>query len=147
MLLYYTGITRVAKTILAEIVEGMFLNSKQHMEILQEMKIHAKNLSENIQGLNFNELCRSVAYSWELNNRLDSGTTNPEIQKIISAIHDLAAGYKLAGAGGGGFLFILARDPLAALKIRKTLEESPPNERARFVDMQLSYNGFQVSKS
>ena len=147
MLLYYTGITRIAKKILAEIVEGMFLNSKQHLDILQEMKIHTKKMAENIQVLNYNALCRGVAYSWELNNRLDSGTTNPEIQKIISGIQDFTVGYKLAGAGGGGFLFILAKDPFAAIEIKRTLQENPPNNRARFVDMQVSPAGFQVSKS
>ena len=39
-LLYYTGITRTAKNILAEIVQGMFLNSATHLRLLAEMKTH-----------------------------------------------------------------------------------------------------------
>ena len=37
-LLYYTGITRTAKGILAEIVRSMFLNSTEHLSILGGMK-------------------------------------------------------------------------------------------------------------
>ena len=37
-LLYYTGITRTAKSILAEIVRRMFLNSNKQLALLREMK-------------------------------------------------------------------------------------------------------------
>ena len=42
-LLYYTGITRTAKDILSEIVQGMFLNSAPHLHILSSMKTHASD--------------------------------------------------------------------------------------------------------
>ena len=48
-LLYYTGITRTAKGILAEIVRSMFLNSTEHLSILGGMKGHAIDLYEAIQ--------------------------------------------------------------------------------------------------
>ena len=47
-LLYYTGITRTAKDILAEIVRGMFLNSGSHLRLLSEMKVHALDMYEAI---------------------------------------------------------------------------------------------------
>ena len=40
-----------------------------------------------------------------------------------------------------------AKDPNAAVRIRKVLEENRPNNKARFVEMQLFYKGFQVSRS
>ncbi len=40
MLLYYTGITRVARNLLAEIVEGMFLKEHERLSVLKEMKQH-----------------------------------------------------------------------------------------------------------
>ena len=48
-LLYYTGITRTAKGILAEIVRSMFLNSTEHLALLGSMKSHAFDLYEAIQ--------------------------------------------------------------------------------------------------
>ena len=47
-LLYYTGITRTAKGILAEIVSSMFLNSGMHLSLLAEMKAHAMDMNEAI---------------------------------------------------------------------------------------------------
>ncbi|MBF9017758.1 MULTISPECIES: bifunctional fucokinase/fucose-1-phosphate guanylyltransferase [unclassified Oceanispirochaeta] len=147
MLLYYTGITRVAKNLLAEIVEGMFLNERDRMMVLKEMKQHTLDTWEAIQLGDFELFGKKVARSWNLNNRLDADTTNPEIEKIIAMIDDLSIGYKLPGAGGGGYLYIVAKDPEAAQIIKKRLEDNPLNSRARFVQMRISNKGMQVSRS
>ena len=59
-LLYYTGITRVAKNILGEIVRGMFLNSAQHLSILHDMKMHALEMAECIQRGDFERYGRLI---------------------------------------------------------------------------------------
>lgn len=147
MLLYYTGITRVAKSILADIVRGMFLNSSSHLSLLEELKCHAENTSANLSAKDFDGLGRNIQKSWELNQKLDSGTNTPEIQKLIDRIAPWSVGHKLLGAGGGGFLFIMAGDEKAANQIRHELTTNPVNHRARFVDFSISNTGLQVTKS
>lgn len=147
ILLYYTGITRVAKNILADIVRGMFLNSAQHLSILEELKQHAENTYETLMKKDFEQLGSQIRKSWELNQTLDSGTNTPEIQSIIDKIEPYMVGQKLLGAGGGGFMLIFAKDVEAAIKIRKELTENPVNPRARFLDFSVSQTGFQVTKS
>ena len=88
-----------------------------------------------------------ILKTWEQKKTIDSGTNPPEVEKIIDLIKDYALGYKLPGAGGGGYLYIVAKDPEAAVRIRRILTENPPNEKARFVEMTLSDKGFQVSRS
>ena len=146
-LLYYTGITRTAKGILAEIVRQMFLNSGPHLRLLSEMKTHALDLSEAILHGDFQTYGRLVGKSWEQNKALDAGTNPPAVEAIISRIQDYALGYKLPGAGGGGYLYITAKDPEAALHIKRILTNEPLNANARFVDMNLSDKGLQISRS
>ena len=146
-LLYYTGITRTAKGILAEIVRGMFLNSSEHLALLGEMKAHALDLYDAIQRGNFDEMGRLVGKTWKQNKKLDAGTNPPGVEAIIRMVSDYCLGYKLPGAGGGGFLYMVAKSPEAAACIRTILTQNPPNDRARFVDMALSDKGFQVSRS
>ncbi len=146
-ILYYTGITRVAKSILGEIVRGMFLNSNEHLAILHDMKMHAREMSDCIQHGNFSQYGKHILKTWEQKKKIDTGTNPPDVQRIIDLIKDYSLGYKLPGAGGGGFLYMVAKDPDAAARIRKLLHENRFNERARFVEMQLSKNGFQVSRS
>lgn len=146
-LLYYTGITRTAKGILAEIVRSMFLNSTEHLALLGSMKSHAFDLYEAIQRGNFDEMGRLVGKSWKQNQALDSGTNPASVEAIIRQIDDYCLGYKLPGAGGGGYLYMVAKDPESAVKIRAILTQNPPNSCARFVDMTLSDKGLQVSRS
>jgi galactokinase/mevalonate kinase-like predicted kinase len=147
MLLYYTGITRVAKNILADIVRGMFLNSSTHLALLEELKQHAVSTSETLLVKDFNGLGRNIHTSWQLNQKLDAGTNTPEIQKIIDRISPWIIGQKLLGAGGGGFMLIIAKDEEAAAHIRNELITNPINKRARLVDFSVSQSGLQVTKS
>ena len=146
-LLYYTGITRTAKGILAEIVRSMFLNSAPQLRLLVQMKQHALELAEAIQRNQFERYGAMIGKTWTQNKSLDSGTNPPAVEEIIRRIADYTLGYKLPGAGGGGFLYMVAKDPQAAARIREELTRQAPNSRARFVDMSLSGKGFQVSRS
>ena len=146
-LLYYTGVTRTAKHILAEIVRGMFLNSSDHLAILSEMKSHTLDLFDAVQLGNFEEYGRLIRKSWEQNKSLDSGTEPPVIAQLCQQIDDLCLGYKLPGAGGGGYLYMVAKDPHAAARIRDLLTQHPLTPSSRFIDMTLSTHGLQVSRS
>lgn len=147
VLLYYTGITRMAKNILAEIVKGMFLNGNQYLSILEEMNHHALKTYEAFQYGNLDKVAQATGKSWELNQRLDSGTNTPETQAIIDKISDYIISCKLLGAGGGGYMLIFAKDIEAAARVRTILNTNPLNKRARFVDWSISTDGFKVSRS
>ena len=146
-LLYYTGITRVAKDILGEIVRGMFLNSARHLSILHEMKGHAVDMARCIQRGDFDRYGKLVLKTWEQKKAIDSGTNPPEVEGIINLIKDYTLGYKLPGAGGGGYLYMVAKDPDAVARVKMVLNENRPNDKARFVEMGVSNKGFQVSRS
>ena len=146
-LLYYTGITRTAKQILAEIVRRMFLNSHDQLLLLRRMKEHAIEMYEAIQRQDFRQMGLHVRQNWQYNQRIDSGTNPDAVRRLTMLVDDLCLGYKLPGAGGGGFLYMVAKDPEAAARIKQTLAANPQNENARFVDMSLSAHGLQVSRS
>jgi galactokinase/mevalonate kinase-like predicted kinase len=146
-LLYYTGITRTAKSILAEIVRRMFLNHHAELSMLREMKAHTMEMYEAIQRNDFLQMGQLVRKTWQQNQALDSGTNPSEVAALTSLIDDLCLGYKLPGAGGGGYLYMIAKDPEAAARIKQILGEHRQNKNARFVEMSLSTTGLQISRS
>jgi galactokinase/mevalonate kinase-like predicted kinase len=146
-LLYYTGITRRAKDILAEIVRSMFLNKGESLQLLARMKAHASDMYDAIQYGDFRTYGLRVGKTWQQNKALDAGTNPPAIEQIISLIKDYTLGYKLPGAGGGGYLYMVAKDPEAAARIRRTLTDRAPYPNARFVEMRLCKKGLQISRS
>ena len=146
-LLYYTGITRTAKHILAEIVRRMFLNQGDQLRLLRQMRQQAIDMYEAIQRQDFQQMGLLVRKTWQQNQLLDSGTNPNEVRQLTDLIDDLCLGYKLPGAGGGGYLYMVAKDMEAAGRIKRILEENRKNANARFVDMTLSQQGLQTSRS
>ena len=147
ILLYYTGITRMAKDILQEIVRGMFLNRAGQLRLLERIGRQAHIASEAIQRDSWTDLCTAVRGSWELNQALDAGTNPPEVAAILAGVEDYLSAAKLLGAGGGGYLLMLAKDIEAATRIREKLAADPPNALARFVQLDLSESGLQITRS
>ena len=146
-LLYYTGITRTAKKILGEIVRRMFLNHGEELRQLRAMKAHAMDMYEAIQRQDFQEMGMLIRKTWQQNQLIDSGTNPDSVRRITDLVDDLCLGYKLPGAGGGGYLYMVAKDPEAAARIKQIVNAAQPNPNARFVDMALSKKGLQVSRS
>ena len=146
-LLYYTGITRTAKSILAEIVRRMFLNHNAELRLLREMKEHTLEMYEAIQRNDFCQTGRLMRRTWLQNQALDEGTNPPAVAALTQLIDDLCLGYKLPGAGGGGYLYMIAKDPEAAARVKQILNEHRNNKNARFVEMTLSTSGLQISRS
>jgi galactokinase/mevalonate kinase-like predicted kinase len=147
ILLYYTGITRLAKNILAEIVRGLFLNSPSHLGIIADIGANADCASTAIQKCDYDLLLAAIRNSWTLNQRLDAGTNPPEVQQILDGIRDYLGAVKLLGAGGGGYLLLFGKDEAAAGRIKHHLTSHPPNARARFVAFSLSETGLQLTRS
>jgi galactokinase/mevalonate kinase-like predicted kinase len=125
----------------------MFLNHGGEIRQLRAMKAHAQDMFEAIQRQNFQLMGQLIRKTWQQNQLIDSGTNPDSVRHITDLIDDLCLGYKLPGAGGGGYLYMVAKDPEAAARIKQTLNSQPPNANARFVEMTLSKKGLQVSRS
>ncbi len=146
-LLYYTGITRVAKDVLGDIVRNMFLNKGDVISCADEIKELGHKMSEAVQFCDYEMVAGLIKDSWKLNKKLDSGVSTDEIESILKRIDDYSLGYKLAGAGGGGYMLICAKDLEASARIQKELKDNPLNERARFVGLSINEKGFEVTRS
>lgn len=142
--LCYTGLTRTAKGILAEIVKRMFLNDGSTLRLLEAMKRHSMDMAEAIQRRDFKRYGALVGETWRQNKKIDSGTCPEGVAAIIRQVEDLTLGLKLPGAGGGGYLYMVAKDPEAAAIIRSRLSTFG---RCRLADMSVSATGLQISRS
>jgi galactokinase/mevalonate kinase-like predicted kinase len=147
MLLYYTGITRTAKNILSEIVKGMFLNNSEHLTILKRLEQNALSTFDGIQCGDIKRLINGINQYWILKQAIDAGSNPPALKAIIDKFKDLSSAYLAPGAGGGGYLFIIAKDTESAGIIKERLTDNPPNDRARFVDLAISNDGLQITRS
>lgn len=144
-LLYYTGVTRLAKNILHQVV-GRYLNrDRATMGTLGRIRKVAEHVSEALIRKDIAEFGRLVDIAWELNKQLDPNSTNDEIEELFERVRPFIYGAKLLGAGGGGFMLMICRSAKDAASVREMLENSPSNGRARFFDFDVSNVGLTVT--
>jgi len=125
-LLYYTGMRRVAKNLLAQVVGRYLAREAPVLQVLHRIKVLAVEMAEAAEGGDWNSLGRMMTEHWESNQVLDPHTTNTRVNAIIEVCQPYMSGAKLAGAGGGGFLMVMARDSGAAVELRKRLRDAAP---------------------
>jgi len=144
-LLYYTGITRLAKNILAQVV-GRYLDRDRHTVSTLKM-IHqvAKQTAEALSRKDLKAYGEWVAKAWQLNKQLDPNSTNPEVEEVFQRIQPHVHGAKLLGAGGGGFLFMVCKSVQDAHALKAELDMHPTNERARFFRYNINTHGLTVT--
>jgi len=144
-LLYYTGVTRLAKNILQNVVGRYLDRDRQAMSALGRLAGLASRMAEAMGRKEIQQFGTLIDSAWGLNQQLDPHSPTGEMEELLSRIRPYLFGAKLLGAGGGGFLLLIAKSPADAERITCLLEESPPNARARFFDFQVSDLGLAVS--
>jgi galactokinase/mevalonate kinase-like predicted kinase len=115
------------------------------IKTISQLREKSFEMKEALDHRNIDTFGRNIAEVWELNKTLDPGTSNEEIEAILSKISHLIHGAKLLGAGGGGFFFMVTKGISEAQKVKQILTDEPPNERARFFDFDVDVEGLKVS--
>jgi fucokinase len=144
-LLYYTGLRRLAKNILHEVVGRYLDRDRGAMETLRRLHAFPPLMAEAMAMRDMGRFGELIDFAWRLNVDLDADHTTPEIEVLRARIEPHAQGAKLLGAGGGGFLLIACKSPEEAALVKKMLEKKPPNEMARFFDYSISREGLVVT--
>ena len=117
-LLLYTNHTRNADSILEKQSEGT--HSKR--SVLSEMRDLAKAMRDGLTEGGLEEFARLLHTGWELKRSLGFGISGAHVDEWYQAAQKAGAhGGKLLGAGGGGFLFLLA-PPEKHAPIREALD-------------------------
>jgi galactokinase/mevalonate kinase-like predicted kinase len=145
--LFYTGITRLAKNILADVVDEVNGAGKAYLFTLRHMAQLALDAKDAIERRDRLALADVIALSWAANKRVHASTSNEEVEEVLAATAPHYRGVKLLGAGGGGYALFASPDLREADAVRSMLRSRFENERARLVDFSLSRRGLEVSVS
>ena len=145
--LFYTGMTRLAKNILEDVVQRVNTSAPAYLFTHTHLKMLAEKARREISQRNSMELARTLQSYWEAKKLIHESTTSPEIEKLMSDTAEHTRGVCLLGAGGGGYALFVSPDPASADRLRERLEKSYTDGRARIVDFSLSETGLMVSVS
>lgn len=137
-LLYFTGQKRMARNVLKGVVrfyeDNPFGIAK---EIVKRLKGDAEKAFNALEAGQFDVFAQMLNSYWSSKKALDPGSTNPFVESIIARIAPWTKAVSLCGAGGGGFMIILATDKNAKRRLKNVLKRSPVVKEGRFFDFSI----------
>lgn len=133
LMFFYTGITRSASSILKQQKEKL----EDNVKVLKKVSSMVHPFIEKLGIGDFQGIGELFDEAWQLKKSLADGITDKKIDKMYGlAKKNGAYGGKILGAGGGGFLMVLA-PPQFQDKIRSAI---PWQE----VDIKFSNEGSKI---
>ena len=137
-LLYFTGRKRMARNVLRGVLKFYAENPDDiARQIVLRLKDGARQMFAALERSDFDAFARLLNEYWMSKKALDPGSTNPEVESIIAKMAPWISAVSLCGAGGGGFMFVIASDAKAKARIRDVLTRHPPVRGGRFYDFAL----------
>jgi D-glycero-alpha-D-manno-heptose-7-phosphate kinase len=119
LMLFYTGVTRSANTILAEQNANVAAILPQ-LDLLRDL---AGQTVDRLREGDVDAIGPALRESWEAKRKLASGVTNSQVDEAVGrALAAGAVGVKLTGAGGGGFLVVIC-PPERQRAVRQSLSD------------------------
>jgi fucokinase len=144
MVLFYTGAPRLARDLLQRVVGRYLVGDPATLAALDEMPAVAHRARTALLAGDWVALGRCLNRSWELNQQLEPTCSNLTLTALVSRIAPLVAGAKLAGAGGGGFLFALARDRDCRAQLEALLADVPPPAKLYTASLDNHHPAFDI---
>lgn len=145
-LLYFTGQKRMARNILRKVLGFYAQNPHGIAKILVDsLKDNAEACAKAVKKGDVDKFAAAVNTYWMDKKLLDPGSTNERVDEIIESVKDRLSAVTLTGAGGGGFMYLIAKSPADAKQIRRRLEATPPSIYSRFYDFSFDEVGMTLT--
>ncbi len=114
--------------------------------LIDSLKKNARRCAQAIIERDEKTLAESISNYWRDKKLLDPGSTNNRIETLVDLAKPYSNAVTLAGAGGGGFMFILAKSRRDANIIRSLFKANAPSSASRFYDFEICTSGISLTK-
>ena len=105
LVLYFTDSSRESATIIKEQVKNVTDNNEKSIAAMHQLKEQAKMMKEALLKGQMNVIGEILDFGFEQKRQMAVNISNTKIESIYDAAKNAgAAGGKISGAGGGGFM-------------------------------------------
>jgi fucokinase len=114
-------VDRLAKNVLQIINRRYLQRDERALSAIERLVELADEGRQAVALGKLEDLGAVLGEAWRVHHQLDPHCSNLEVDAVFRAVEDWSCGGKLAGAGGGGFLGVMAKDEIAADRMRDCL--------------------------
>lgn len=118
LVLVYTGQQSLAKDLVRAAMSRLMAREQEMAWIMAEVARLARCMRDLLERGDMDGFGCLLADHWDLSKLMDPACTDPFIDELFGAMAPFISGGKLAGAGGGGFALVIAREGARAALLR-----------------------------
>eukprot|EP00058_Branchiostoma_floridae_P019145 XP_002604634.1 hypothetical protein BRAFLDRAFT_92868 [Branchiostoma floridae] len=122
LVLVYTGKTRLARNLLQDVVRNWYARLPEVVANCDDLVTNAEDCAKAFREGDLGALGACMDRYWEQKKKMAPGCEPVAVRKMMTALKPHVYGQVLAGAGGGGFMCVLTRDPGGLQIVRNILQ-------------------------
>jgi len=127
MVLVYTGRTRLAKDILQNVLRRWNARIDESVDTMRVLTTNAEDCAEALRVGDIGKVGRCLGAYWVHKKAMAQGCEPEECRAMIAALEQQGVihGASLTGAGGGGFMALVTKQPKAIRVVQQVFDAIP----------------------
>jgi fucokinase len=117
LLIVHTGIDRLARNVLQRVMGSYLSRDRTVVTGIERLADLADTGRRLLADGDLDGLGGLLGEVWSIHQQLDPHCSNPAVEALFAPLAGHLGGWKLVGAGGGGFAILLARSPADAAQV------------------------------
>nr|XP_046249077.1 L-fucose kinase isoform X2 [Scatophagus argus] len=144
LLLVYTGKTRLARNLLQDVVRSWYSRLPPMVQNAQQLVANSEDCARACSDGSLSRLGVCLERSWQQKKLMAPSCEPASVRAMMEALRPLVLGQSLAGAGGGGFLYLLTREPRQQREVLQVLNRTPGLGDFSVHSVELDVDGITV---
>lgn len=146
IVLIYTGKTRLARNLLQNVLRNWYSLDPDVMDNVRNLVTNAGLCATAAREENLEGLGKCIDKYWHEKKLMAPGCEPPIVTKIMMVLRPMSYGLCMCGAGGGGFMYALTREPNMDSQVLTKLRQHPELSSVRVHKCAIDIEGMRVTR-
>uniref|UniRef100_A0A8B9MJG6 L-fucose kinase n=1 Tax=Accipiter nisus TaxID=211598 RepID=A0A8B9MJG6_9AVES len=144
LLLVYTGKTRLARNLLQDVVRNWYARLPSTVQNADALVSNAEECAQALRQGNLPLIGKCLDRYWQQKKCMAPGCEPLAVGRMMDALRPYVYGQCLAGAGGGGFLYVLTKVPRQKEALHQILAKTEGLGNFSIHSIAVDTSGFSV---
>ncbi|NWU95973.1 FUK kinase, partial [Upupa epops] len=144
LVLVYTGKTRLARNLLQDVVRNWYARLPSAVQNANALVSNAEECAQALKQGNLQHIGKCLDYYWQQKKCMAPGCEPLAVRRMMAALRPYVYGQCLAGAGGGGFLYVLTKAPQQKEVLHQVLAKTEGLGNFSIHSVEVDTGGFSV---
>ncbi|MEW6236892.1 MAG: L-fucokinase [Candidatus Omnitrophota bacterium] len=144
-MLIYTGRTRLARNLLQDVIRRWYARIPEMVRVVDDLVRNAEAMRQALAASDLEAVGSALDNYWEQKKRIAGGVEPANVAEMLAMLRPHIYGAALTGAGGGGFMILIAKEPRTKDKMRDILHPLKDSRSLTYHDIELDGEGLVIA--